>query len=908
MEEVGGRRRPSSGDGLGKCSCSSIHAVKMLSDLLIRLRALFRRDAVENELDDELRFHFERQVDKFVHSGHPITEARRRARLMFGGSELIKEECREARGTHLIETLAQDVRYALRTLRKAPGFTVVTVLTLALGIGANTAIFSVVYAVLLRPLPYRDASHLIVLNETTPRVGTVSVSYPNFLDWRTASRTFSEMAAVEEVGFNMAGVAQPEYIRGDAVSPTFLSMLDIRPFLGRDFNASEEKPGTPPVLMLSYELWQSHLGGDPNAVGKTITLDGSSFTIVGVLPPNFRSLDKTDVIVPTGVWLTNNPDAMGRGQRGDMSVVARLATGVTFAQAGAEMEGIAERLGKAYPQSNDQFGVSLMPIRDKMLGQTRTAVLILFGAVSFVLLIACANVANLLLARGAARTKEIGLRIALGASRSRIVRQMFTESLVLAFLGGVLGLALSVAGIRGIGKFISANMLSGTTLDLNGPVLFFAAGVVVLAAFIFGLAPVMYPARSDVHSELKEGGRTSSASATQNRLRGALAITETSLALILLVGAGLMMRSLYRLTEVDPGFRADRDLIMEMDLRTQQYSKASAVLNFWQQVLDRVRALPGVQDAAVGTDIPLTDDHSRSDITIEGMAAPTPGNFPHPDGHTVSPDYISTLGIPLLRGRKFTDADNENAPLVGMINSLVARRFFPNDDPVGKRFMFGHPDDKNDWITIVGVVGDTKLYGLANPSRLEVYIPLRQSPTSDMDLIVKSSVDAAALTSAIRAEVAAVDKDQPIFAISTMNDIVSNSISTRRITLRLLGLFSGLALILAAIGIYGVISYSVAQRTREIGIRMTLGAQRGEVLRMVLKEGMKIASAGVAIGLAASIGLTRLMSSLLFSVSACDPATFAVVAILLVLVALFACYVPARRATKVDPMVALRYE
>ncbi|HVB87121.1 MAG TPA: ABC transporter permease [Candidatus Dormibacteraeota bacterium] len=883
------------------------------SEIPRQIRMLFHREKFHRDLDEEMRLHIELRERELREAGLSPDAAHTAARKTFGNALALREASQDSWGWAWLEHLAQDLRFAFRILRKSPGFTAVAILTLALGIGANTAIFSVVYGVLLQPLPYKDASRLVVLNETTPKVGTVSVSYPNFLDWRAQSHDFSQMAAVHDVGFNLAGVTQPENISGEAVSPNFLSMIGVRPFLGRDFDASEEKPGTAPVVLLSYELWQSHMGGDRNAIGRTITLDGRSFTIVGVLPPKFRSLDKTDVMLPIGVWATNNSEeANERGERGDMIAIGRLAPNITFAQAHTEMEGIAARLAKEYPASNDQFGVALQTVRNAFVGDARPAILVLFGAVMFVLLIACANVANLFLVRGAARAKEIALRMAFGASRSRIIRQMLTESFVLAFLGGALGLTLAIGGIRGITHLIPMDMLSGASVNLNGAVLFFAAGIIVLAAFIFGLAPAMHSTRPDVQSELKEGGRTASASAAQNKLRGALAIAEISLALILLVGAGLMMKSLYKLLSVDPGFQPDHVLTMEMELRAQQYSKDPAILNFWQQLLDRVRALPGVGNAAVGTVIPLTDAHSRTDVTIEGMALPKPGNYPHPDYHEVSPGFIGTLGIPLLRGRTFTDADKQGAPLVGMVNAKLAKQYWPNEDPIGKRFMFGHPDPTSKsppkWITVVGVVGDTKLYGLANPSRLEVYVSSLQYPDSGMRLVVKSRVDPASLISAIRAAVATIDKDQPIFAISTMNQLVSDSVATRRITLVLLGLFSALALVLAAIGIYGVISYSVAQRTHEIGIRMALGAQHTDVLRMVLKQGAKIAIAGVAIGVAASLGLMQLMSSLLFGVSAGDPLTFTGVAILLVLVALLACYIPARRALRVDPMVALRYE
>ena len=528
----------------------------------------------------------------------------------------------------------------------------------------------------------------------------------------------------------------------------------------------------------------------------------------------------------------------------------------------------------------------------------------------FVLLIACANVANLFLVRGASRTKEVALRIALGAGRGRIISQMLTESLVLAFVGGILGLAIAFAGIGGMSRLIPADMLSGATVNLNGAVLLFAGGVVVLAAFLFGLAPAWHATKPDLQSELKEGGRTGHGGPTRSRLRGALAIAEISLALILLVGAGLMMKSLYRLLQVDPGFRPERVLKVEMELRTQQYSKDPAVLSFWQQALERVRVLPGVESVALGSAIPLTDSHSRTDITIEGMALPTPGNYPHPDLHTVSPGYVTTMGMTLLRGRTFTDEDSEKGPLVAMINAMTARRFFPNEDPIGKRFLFGHPSEKSspNWFTVVGVVGDTKLYGLANPARLEVYVPLRQNPRDAMALVVRSGVDPATLTSAIRDTVQSIDKDQPIFAVSTMEELVSNSVATRRLTLVLLGLFSGLALVLGAIGIYGVISYSVAQRTHEIGIRMALGAPQREVFRLIVGQGLKLAGIGIAVGIAAAFGAAQLMSSLLYGVSTTDFETFAGVAALLVLVALLACYVPARRAMRVDPLVALRHE
>ncbi len=881
---------------------------------LARLTNFVDRRPKDGRLNEEIKEHIALQTAEYLRAGLAPAEARRQAVLKFGAVEAIKEDYRAERGLLFIDTLLQDLHYGLRMLRKSPGFTAVAILTLALGIGANTAIYSFVYGVLLAPLPYHDASKLVVLNETTPRVGNVSVSYPNFLDWRAQCRSFSQMAYVEQVSFNLAGagVSQPENIQGDSVSPNFLSMMGVRPFLGRDFAPAEGQSGTQRVLLLSYQLWQSHFGADRDVVGRSITLDGNDFVIIGVLPPDYRSLDTIDVMLPIGVWATNNPSATERGQRGDSSVVGRLAPGASLTQARAEMEGIAARLAKEYPEANDQFGVRLRPIRDSFVGDLQTEILVLFAAVMFVLLIASANVANLFLVRGAARSKEIAIRIAIGASRSRIIRQLLTESFVLAFLGGILGLAFALAGIRLITRLIPQETLGGASIGLNGAVLLFTAGVVVLAALFFGMAPAAHSAKREVQAELKEGGRTASVGAAQNRLRGTLAVAEISLALVLLAGAGLMLKSLYRLVNVNPGFQPDRVLTMEMYLSSQRYSQDPAVLNFWRQVLDAVRALPGVQSVALGNHIPLTDHHGRTDITIEGMALPKPGSFPHPDVHTVSPDYVRTLGMVLQRGRTFTDADNETAPLVALVNDKLARQYWPNQDPVGKRFMWGrfNPASKNPpkWVTVVGVVDDTKMYGLANPSRLEVYDPLRQDVNNDMDLLVKSRIDPSALTSEIRSVVAAVDKDQPIFAIATMNKILSDGVSAPRLTLLLLGLFSALAVILAAIGIYGVISYSVAQRTHEIGVRMTLGAQPPDVLRMILGQGGKIALVGIVIGIVVAFGLTRLMSGLLFSVSPSDPATFAAVAGLVGLVAIFACYIPARRAMRVDPIVALRHE
>ncbi len=882
----------------------------MLNDLLFRLRAFFRAKAVDGELDQELRFHLEHQVQKYLDLGLSRDQAERRARMEFGGMAQVKEECRDARGINLIETLFRDLRYGLRTLRQSPGFTSVATITLALGIGATTAIFSVVYAFLLRPLPYQDPAALVVLNETTPKVGLVSVSYPDFLDWRAQSRAFSQMAVVHNEEFNLSGIDQPEDVSGAAVSPNFLAMLGVLPLLGRDFDASEEKPGARPVVLLSYQLWQSHFGGDPSAIGRSITLNGRAFTIMGVLPADYVSIEKTDVIEPIGVWATNNAEAADRGERGDSVVIGRLAAGAGITQARAEMQSIAARLAQTYPASNDQFGIALQPIRDVFVGSVRPAILVLFAAVVFVLLIACGNVANLFLMRATSRAKELAVRMALGAGRGRIVGQMLVESFLLAFFGGLLGLALAAGGMRGIVRLIPSDTPAPSQVSLNGAALLFAAGLVILSAFIFGLGPALHSARADVQPELKESGRNATETRRQNRWRGMLVTAQISLALILLVGAGLMLKSLYRLVAVNPGFQPDHVLTMELGLRTAEYEKPAAILNFWRQVLERVRPLPGVESAALGTAVPLADEHNRSDITIEGMALPKPGSFPHPDIHIVSPGYVRTLGVPLRRGRAFTDADNEAAPLVTIVNAMLAERYFHGQNPIGKRILLGRisANVAPKWMTIVGVAADTKMYGLSNPARIEVYVPLGQSIPSDMHLLVKSRNDPVALTSAIRIAIASIDRDQPISGITTMSQLVRDSVSTRRTTLILLVLFSAVALLLAAIGVYGVISYAVAQRTHEIGIRMALGAGAREVVRMVIAQGARIAAAGILIGIVASLGLMRLLANLLFSVSATDPPTFAVVAAVLAFTALLACYIPARRTVRVDPMIALRHE
>ncbi len=805
-----------------------------------------------------------------------------------------------------MNTLLQDLRYGLRMLAKSPGFTAVAVLTLALGIGANTAIFSVVNAVMLKPLPYRAPNRLMVLSESNPRQPHVSVAYPNFFDWRQQNHVFEEMASFQPRDFNLGGVDEPENIDGAVISANFFRVLGVKLLLGRDFLPDEDKRGAAAVAILDYRLWQRRFGGEPSAVGKTITLDGKVFTIVGVLPANFIMYESPQAYSSVGFWMDD--EMMERGAHDDTSVVARLKSGVTLGQARAEMDTIARQLDQQYPSTNRGYRVAITPVRDAFVGDSGPPILVLFAAVGFVLLIACVNVANLLLARGTARGKEIAIRSALGASRARVVRQLLMEAMVLALLSGGLGLFFGAWGLSGLLALIPGDVGQGAPIAIDRWVLAFTALLSLATVGIFGLAPALHASRPDLNETLKESGRATSGGLERGRLRSLLVVSEIALALVLLVSAGLMIKSFSRLLAVDPGFNPQNVLTMSVSLRGPKYDKPEQVTGFAQQTLERVRALPGVSFAALGTQLPLTDSHSRRDITIEGQPLPDVGEFPHPDFHTVSPDYTKALGLPLLRGRDFTPADNKQAPGAVLISESLARRFWPNGDAVGKRILIGHPAPNNPWQTVVGVVGDTKQYGLAAATRWEVYQSYLQHPIPNFRVVVRSASKPEDLTAGIKAEIHRLDKDVPVSEVLTMQQWVSNSIGIQRITMLLLGLFATLAMVLGGVGIYGVISYSVGQRNHEIGIRMALGAERRDVLKLVVGKGFGLTLIGIGAGFVGALALTRFLSSLLFGVRPTDPAIFGGVVVLLVCVALLASFVPARRATKVDPMVALRYE
>ena len=796
-------------------------------------------------------------------------------------------------------TFWNDLRHAFSGLRKNPGFAVVAILTLALGIGANTAIYSVVYGLLVRPLPYAEPDRLVVINQTEAVTGNISVTYPDFLDWQQRSRSFTGMAAMRSDGFNLAGIDQPERVRGMIVSPEFLTVLGVRPALGRDLS------GQDPVVLVSNELWRSRLGGDESVIGRAITLDGRTVTVAGVLPRSFAAPSPVDIVAP---FLAGDKDRMNRGAHDDMQVIARLAPGIPIQQGAREMDQIAASLAAEYPATNSKEGALVTGLRESIVGDSRMAVLVLFGAVCLILLIACANVANLLLVWGAARSREFAVRLALGAGRARLIRQMLTESLLLSVLGTLPGVALAWWGVRGLTTLIPPDTLPAIEIGIEPGVLLFGSGLALLAAMISGIVPAIRASRGTLDTGLKQGAR-SAGSTSHNRLSRGLAIAETALALVLAIGAGLMVKSMYLLYRVDPGFRTQDTVTMELTLDPQRYASPDSVQTFWKQAVARLRTIPGVSAAAAGTAIPLGGVHTRADVTIEGLPVPRPGEYPHPDIHIISEAYPAALGLPLLTGRSLEERDDAVAAPVVLVNALMARRYWGSEgNAVGKRILMGHPAPGNPLRTVVGVVGNTRLYGLAGPLRPEVYLPYTQRMARDLYFVVRHRGQNAGVIAAMRAQIATLDRAQPVFGIATMNQLVADSAPIRQMTMTILGLFSMLALLLSAIGIYGVMAYSAARRTREIGIRMALGAQAGQVMGMMMGSGLKLAAMGVGAGALAAALATRLLNSMLYATAAFDPATYAVVAITLFIVALGACYLPARRAMRVDPLTALRYE
>jgi len=809
-----------------------------------------------------------------------------------------------------MESLMQDLRYAARMLVKTPAFAAVAVVTLALGIGANTAIFTVVNAALLRSLPYREPDRLVHLWETNQQqnIDQREASYPDYLDWKTQTQSLDSVAGYNAGGATLTERGAPEQIGAARVTSNFFDLLGVEPVLGRAFLPGEDRPGGERIAILSHGLWQRSFAGDPNVLGQSVTLNGNAYTIVGVLPARFQ-FAKAGM---TDVWLPLNPGdwQVSRRYMHWLKVIGRLKPGVTREQAQDDMTVIGHRIEQENPQSHTATGIRVVSLHDEIVGPVKPLLLVLLGAVGFVLLIACANVANLLLARAAGRRKEVAIRAALGASRSRLIRQFLTEALVLALAGGAAGLLWAEWGVRLLVAAIPRSLinfmpyLEGLTIDFK--VLGFTCAVTLLTGVVFGLAPALQSAKHSLQEAMTEGGRASAGS-TRARLRALLVISEVALALVLLVGAGLMLASFMRLLKVDPGFDPNNLLTFQLTLPYKTYSDDHRAVAFHEQLLQRIEALPGVKSAATVSVLPLVGGNTGH-FFIEGQPRPAPGTEIEANIRTVSASYFRTMSIPLVKGRNFTEADRQGSPSVVMINRTLADLAFPDRDPIGQHITFTFTGDTR-W-QIVGVAGDEKVVSLDARTTPIIYFAYLQDLERYMSVVARTASDPASLVGAIRREVQTLDPDLPLNSPATMEQVISNSQAAfvRRYPALLIGVFAMVALLLAAIGIYGVVSYSVTQRTHEIGIRMALGARRRDVLALVIRQGASLILAGVSTGVIAALALTRFLSSLLFGVSATDPATFAMLSAVLAAIGLLACYIPARRATKVDPMIALRYE
>jgi putative ABC transport system permease protein len=881
----------------------------------LRLRSLARGRRVEQDLDNELRFHLEQQLEENLAAGMPPAEARSAALRKLGGVPQIQEECRDMRRTDNIENLWRDLRYALRMLRKSPSFTAVIVLTLALAIGANSAIFSVIDGVLLRPLPYPEADRIVRIFFHSADYPTFPLNPFDFRDFRARNRSFESLAGYAHADLQLSGAGQPERFTSFAVTAGFFHTLGLRPARGREFTANDEIPGNQQQVILSDRLWRNRFAADPNILGRKVTLDSRPYTVAGVMPPGAEHPGNEYNGVAHGetvdLWWPFAFDG-DPNQRGShfLEAIGRLKPGVPAAAAQAEMNALIAQLAREHPGFLDGWQALAIPLYREIVGSSERLLFVLLGAVGLVLLIACANAANLLLARATARQREIAVRTALGASRSRLVRQLLTESLLTACLGGALATAIAVAGVRVLVSLLPAGFPRAGAIHVDAAVFAFTLLVALATGVLFGLAPALQAARTDVQDNLRAGGRGSGAHRGHLRLRSALVVGEVGLACLLLIGAGLMLRSFVNLLRADPGFRPGHLLTARVSLPYATYKPTDAP-HFWTRLCASLDSAAGIRAAGAGTDLPWTGyDDNFGGLNIEGRKAPAGQDF-HARYHVASPGYFRAVGIPLVRGRFFTPGDDMKAPLALIVNQSMARRYWPNEEALGKRVAIDDHPKEQDWMTIVGIVGDVKDKPDSPTAEMAFWWPIEQSPVgvnNNMAVVMRGSSDPALLANALRQAVRQIDPTLAVANVRPMDDIADANVSTPRFALFLVALFAALALTLATIGIYGVISYAVSQRTHEFGLRMALGAQAGDVRRLVLRQGAKLALLGVALGLVGALALGRVLRSLLYDVSAADPVTFTSVAALAIAIAALACYLPARRATSVDPANALRSE
>ncbi len=869
-------------------------------------RRFFRRAHWDQERSGEIQIHLEIEIDDNIARGMRPDDARSAAFRKFGNPSRIREEIYRMNTISFVETLGQDLRYTLRTLRKTPGFAIFTVLTLALGIGANTAIFSAINAVLLRPLPYKSPSRLVTIwADHHLRGGPVDewTNPADFFDWRGQSHTFEDMAALGGWAPTLIGTGEPELLRGVKVSYSMFSVLGITPVLGRNFTAEDDRPDSAHVAILSDDLWRRQFNTDNKVLGKTINLDGVGYTVIGVMPAGFAF----PIIPNREIWTTLQVPSRGRGNA-VMRVIGRLKEGTPLAQSQTEMSAIAGRLAQSYPDTNRNIGISLVPLQEQIGGATRKPLWVLLGAVGLVLLIACANVANLLLARAASRQKEISVRVGLGARRSRLVRQLLTESCLLALLGGAIGLLLAFWGTTFLARALPATISSVESVKIDLTVLVFALGLSILTGLGFGLAPALQATRANVAESLKENARSTSGGTGGRQLRNVLVIADVMLALALSVSAGLLMKSFLKLTSVDLGFRQDHLLEVTVRLPRQSYSDKTKISSFYAQLSERLAGLPGVAGVSAASDPPLNGvGGSDTDFFIEGKPLPQPDKRPVAWYSSVMPNFHQTMGVALLRGRSFNGHDTADSRPVVLINQAMAHRYWNDENPVGQRISTSDPANPK-WKEIVGVVGNVKYFTLDAEQPPMMYMPLDQAPNPGMTIALRTTGSPLDMAAAVRNAVWSLDKNLAVPAFTTMDQLVENASDQPRLLSSLISSFAIMALLLVAIGLYGVMAYNVTERTHEMGIRMALGATRGSILGMILKQGLKLSALGIVAGLLISVAVTRVLGTFLFHVGSTDPTTFAGVAMLLVAVAFAASYIPARRAMRVDPMVALRYE